>query len=280
MLSLSAPSVSDQLSLEAAITRLKASRRVDGIAEFGSRATSQGDVVSDYDLLVLVKDLPARVFQMVTTIGGRLAGIVLVETATADALLAAQEPPPARSFEALFAQKMKIAHILYDASQRLHRIKELVAGRAWAAQDTKPPSDLEIYAIWFWQSFGLLHLGRMAQSQNPLHRSAVDMMLTSCLPGTWRSYFDLRGIAWEGEKAALRYWSNHDPDYLQTVNTCLASGDQNARLAAYSALVERTIAPIGTVFEKGDTAVILADSVSTLADVQNTLHYWNSLFNS
>ena len=34
-------------------------------------------------------------------------------------------------------------------------------------------------------------------------------MLTSDLSGTWRSYFELREIPWEGGKAAIRYQAVH-----------------------------------------------------------------------
>ena len=170
---------------------------------------------SDYDLLVLAKAIPARIFQMVTTIGGRLADIVLVEIETADTLLTTTEQPQPRSFEALFVQKMQTAHILYDASERLHKVKQLVTSATWEARSTSRSPDSESYAAWFWQSFGLLHLERMAQSPNPIHLSAFDMMLISCLSGTWRSYFDVRRITWEGEKAAIRYWEEHDLEYVQ-----------------------------------------------------------------
>lgn len=39
---------------------------------------------------------------------------------------------------------------------------------------------------------------------------AADMLLTACLAGTWRSYFDVRALPWDGEKAALRHWMAHD----------------------------------------------------------------------
>jgi len=87
MITISAPSVSDHFSLQETVARLRVSPLVDGIAEFGSRITGQASVSSDYDLLVLVRDVPARVFQMVTTINRQLADIVLVEIEAVDTLL-------------------------------------------------------------------------------------------------------------------------------------------------------------------------------------------------
>src|SRR6266511_2136640 len=242
MMKLSTPSFSDQLSLNDTIEYLTQSALVDGIAEFGSRASQDVSAASDYDLLILLTSLPMRVFQLLTTIDGRLADIVLVETETADSLLATSptwDAPPAAS----------------------------AAMSAW-------PS------IWFWQSFGLLQIERMAQSNGPVHRLAVDMLLAACLAGTWRSYFDVRALPWDGEKAALRYWMAHDIAYNQTVQTCLGAVERQARLAAYRALVQQTIEPIGPILRLGETAVVLAQGAAEWEDVDAILRYWNSLFSS
>ncbi|MDQ4075144.1 MAG: nucleotidyltransferase domain-containing protein [Chloroflexota bacterium] len=199
MIGVSVPSLSDHLSLEEVVAQLEQSSLVDGIAEFGSRATHQAGESSDYDLLVLVEDIPARVFQMVTSIGGRIADIVLVETEIADRIVTTLEPPEPKSFEALFAQKMQTAHIVYDASKRLQHVKQLVTSQAWEKRRAQMHDDSDLYGIWFWLGFGLLHLERLAHSQDPIQRAAFDMMLTSCLSATWRSYFDIRRLPWEGE---------------------------------------------------------------------------------
>jgi hypothetical protein len=175
---------------------------------------------------------------------------------------------------------MQIAHILYDASERLHRVKQLVTSELWLSGHTEHQIESSLSTVWFWQSFGLLHLERMIHSLDPVHLLAADMMLTACLSVTWRSYFDIRGIAWEGEKAAIRYWAEHDQDYLFTVEHCLDVCDRKERLVRYRKLVEQTLEPIGTVFTRGETAVLLANSADSSVKIRQALHYWNSLFGS
>jgi hypothetical protein len=119
----------------------------------------------------------------------------------------------------------------------------------------------------------------MAQSQDTTHLSAVDMMLTSCLPGTWRSYFDIRQVPWEGEKAAIRYWANIDPAYLQAIRACLEVTDRNQKLALYRKIVEQTIEPLGKPFPKGETAAILMGS-NHVEDIVKSLKFWRALFNT
>ena len=118
----------------------------------------------------------------------------------------------------------------------------------------------------------------MARSHDPIHLTATEMMLTSCLAHSWRSYFEARKIAWQGEKAAIRYWEANDDNYMFAVRQCLKSQDLLARVAQYRELVVLTLAPIGSLIDQGETAVALSGQVESMDAVRETLAYWNSLF--
>ena len=224
-----------------------------------------------------MKQLPVRIFQLVTTIGGRLADVVLADNGTIDAILAPDATYAMLPFfERLFVQKMQVARIWVDKTGQLQAVKQRVTSNEWQATQVAPAPD--VYGTWFWQSFTPLHIERMAQSDDPIHATAVDMMLTACLPGTWRAYFDLRRLIWQGEKAALRYWVVHDPEYFALVQKCLNTQDRLIKVAAYRALVVRTIEPIGAPFNKGETALILEDPSKHVSHLKLTLDYWNRLF--
>ena len=280
MLPISTPSISDQLSLEETVARLGASAQVVGVAEFGSHTTGHANSASDYDLIVLATALPAPFLQLVTTIGGRLADVILVSVEIADHILTATAPLQPTSIEAVVVRVIGTAHIRYDPSERLHKVQQLATtGAEWKAQPSANENNLRMYMAWFGQSLGLLHLERMAQSQNPIHLTAVDLKLAAGITGAWQSYFEIRQIPSKNEKAALRYWAEHDPEYLQTILRCLALQDRNEKLAAYRDLVERTLASVGKVFHKGETAVMLTN-LNSSAEVQQVLNYWESLLNA
>jgi hypothetical protein len=173
---------------------------------------------------------------------------------------------------------MQTARILYDASGRLARVQQRVTDPNW--REAHPPAqlDAERYAAWFWQSFSLLQMERMIRSDAAVHQAAVDMMLTAGLPATWRSYFEIRALPWDGEKAAIRYWTQHDPEYYQIIQRCLEVGDRRERLAAYRLLVERTLQPAGKVLGLGETAVILSQPGAAPSDARTILEYWDTLF--
>ena len=116
----------------------------------------------------------------------------------------------------------------------------------------------------------------MAASPDPVHQTAADMMLLACLTGTWRAYFDLRGLAWTGEKAAIRYWLQHDMACYERVQAVLRAGERQERLHAYQQLVDYVLMPVGALLSKGQTAVILS-GVNDGKRIKEVVTYWNGL---
>ncbi len=268
---------SNALTLDEVLTRLAASDIVDGLALFGSRTTDFSHPVSDTDLLILVTHQPVSIFQMLTHIDGRMADVVFVETETADRLLATPNPASAASVEGMFLLKMQTAQIRYDASARLGRIRQLVE-RDRPSGDWLLPSTYQArYGAWFWQNHGLYHLKRMAQSEEATYLTAVDMLLLACLSQICRDYSCVRNLPWQGEKAAIRYLQENDPDYLALLRECLAASDRGRKLALYEQLVTHTLAPVGPVWTPGITAVYLSPPTQDATHLETALAFWESL---
>lgn len=269
---------SAELSLEQTIDSLSASPLIDGIALFGSRAGTHDNPISDYDLLLLVTELPVPIFQMFTHIGGRMADLVFVETAAADRILIQTEPVAPNSFDGMQLQKMLTVQIVYDASGRLAQLQQHARQRQ--AQDTLflPASENALYDACFWPNHALYHMKRMAQSDDPTYLTAVDMMLISSLTGLWRAYYQVRDLRWEGEKAAVRYWQAHDPAYLEWLRECMSEPDRHKKLAQYEALLRHTLAPVAPLWEGDVSAVYLRNTPHTEANLRTALEFWEGLF--
>ena len=118
----------------------------------------------------------------------------------------------------------------------------------------------------------------MAQSDDPTYRTAVDLMMLSCLRGVCRAYYCVRHLAWQGEKVAIRHLQQHDPEFLALLRECLAAVDRAHKLNLYEQLVSYTLAPVDTVWTSGITAVYLADPSQHITHVETALSYWESLF--
>ncbi|HKZ68970.1 MAG TPA: nucleotidyltransferase domain-containing protein, partial [Anaerolineales bacterium] len=152
--------ITNILSFDEVVARLAVSEAVDGLALFGSRSTDDASPISDYDLLILVKDLPVRIFQMLTHIEQRMADIVFVETEIADRVLVSAARVSANSFEGMFLLKMRKAQIIHDASGRLGRVQQLIKQEAQLLDRLLPSPEPALYAVWFWQNHGLYHMKR------------------------------------------------------------------------------------------------------------------------
>jgi hypothetical protein len=278
------PTISQTLShaliLDEVLARLAASPIVDGLALFGSRPAGVADPASDYDLLLLVHSQPVQIFQLLTSIDGRLADVVLVETALADRALAPSAAPVAPfSFESMYLLKMGHAEIVYDASGRLHQARQKVTTRPRAAW-LQGSSHAAVYAAWFWQNHTLVHLQRIVNAQDEAHRTEFDLMLAAALGDLGRAYYTLRDLPWEGQKTAVRYWERHDPDFLAQLRACLGTAGRQEKLAGYRLLVAQALAPAGGLWPPGVTAVYLADPAQHETHAATALSYWNELLGS
>jgi predicted nucleotidyltransferase len=273
--------LSTHLTLDEALARLAASEPVDGLALFGSRAagSANASAASDYDLLILVRSLPVGVFQVLTHIDGRLTDVVFATHAMVDRLLVDHLPVDgesvsARTNDGRFLLKMATAQIAYDGSGRLARAQDYARRHPPVAEADYPAA----YGAWFWLNHSLVHVRRMARSEDPEVLTAADLMLAAGLAEACRAYCLLRAIPWQGEKAALRNMRANDAAHLALVRECLAEADRPRRVALYQQVVAATLAPAGETWQPGLTVMMLDAPAFGTADLDTALNYWESLF--
>src|SRR5258706_6869806 len=169
---------------------------------------------------------------------------------------------------------MQTAQIVYDDFGRLARADAL----ARAGGGLAPVSYVDQYGAWFWLNHALIHIKRMVQADDPVYHTAVDLMLCGVLHDICRAYFQVRGLPWEGEKAALRYLQQYDGAYLARLRECLAVNDRARKIDLFGQLVAETLRPIGETWQPGCTAVALDGPARAAADAQAALDFWQSLF--
>ena len=85
---------------------------------------------------------------------------------------------------------------------------------------------------------------RMLAADDPVYEHAIDIrllyMIAECIP----SYFALRGLLWEGEKVAIRYLQQRDPEYLTAFTCCIHANDRVQRFRLYEELGFRARRPL------------------------------------
>src|SRR5215831_9712844 len=114
---------SNALTLDVLLTNLANHSKVDGIARFGSRLTSNATSTSDYDLLIMVDDPPVQIFQLQTYINNIMTDVAFVETNVADRIIVLEDPVPSTSSEGFLIGWLERAQILYDKTGRFTQIQ-------------------------------------------------------------------------------------------------------------------------------------------------------------
>jgi predicted nucleotidyltransferase len=269
--------ISHSLTLDETLARLAASPLVDGLALFGSRPFGDADPVSDYDLLVLVNQVPERIFQLFTYIHGRMTDVVVVETEMANQVLADRTQVAAASFEGMFLLKLHRAQIVYDASGRLRRGQEMVLRDGALAERLQPPAFAARYAAWFWQNHISLHLQRIAPAEDVAHRVAFDLMMAAALSDIGRAYMTVRALPWQGPKDFARHLEMHDATFLARLRECLDETNQVRKAEMYAWLAQQATAPAGEAWKPGVTALYLADPARLETHTEEALTFWEAL---
>lgn len=253
------------ISFDELIRRLSASDIVEGIALFGS----QRSAISDYDLLLVVKTLPVPIFQMFTTIEQNMADVIFVQMETVNTVLELETAVHPYSPEGMLLHKMQKATILYDGTGKLKDVQRRASHHPDLLEKLQ-----DTYSGWFWHNHSLMHMKRMSQSADPIYQMAVALMLMTVLAEISRVYFQMRGIIWEGEKAALRYFQAHDKDFFEGLLEALSASTTAHRLAAYEHLLDIAV---GNVWGGDISAVYLREVAHTPENLDRALMFWEQL---
>ena len=267
-------SQSNTLSLDEVTARLAAKDVVDGLLTIGSRNRNELTPASDYDLIVILREVPVPLHVALTYIDHRITDIIFVSVAEIARLLQNDRSPIAASWDqAQLIQWLRTGQIVFDRSGQIKRAQNRVS-----EQPEKKAIENEVYSAWFSINYNLKHIRRLLVSDDPAYRMAVDLRLLFSLHDLWRFYFLLRDLPPQGEKAQFRYLSAHDPVYLERFQQCLAESNRKQKVLLYEKLAQLTLAPVGALWEDNETAILPEPGANWKANtVQDALALWETL---
>ncbi len=272
---LSRITVTQTMSIEAVLARLAALDIVDGIALRGTRAIPLIDPSTDYDLLILVTERPLHITQLFTHIEKRVADVFLMDVQAYDQIVQGGRRLSPSSPDGIFMRKLAGSEIIHDRSGRIQRgLGEAGKGPGWF----KAVSYSALYLLWFTQNFVLAHVKRMILSADATYLTASDMLMASSVGATYRAYFEVRRLSWEGEKGAIHYLQEHDPAYLEVLRGCLTSANREQKLLLYEQLVRLTLEPFGEVWDDDIVAACFDTPLHDSSGVDSALSFWEDLF--
>lgn len=243
-------SQSNTLALDQVIARLSERKVVDGIIVIGSAAKGELTATSDYDLIVVLSEMPAPLHVALTYIDQRLTDVVFFPVTVIDRLLTQTMPLALDSEDGKLLRWMQTGHIAFDRSGHLRRLQNLTQMEErieWASEGEK-------YSIWFSVNYNLRQTKRMLASADPAYLMMVDLRLLFSLHDLWVFYFQVRGLPHRG-KEAIRHLAAHDPAYLELFGQCLSEKGREGKVRLYEQLMKQTVAPVGDLWEEGSTAI-------------------------
>jgi predicted nucleotidyltransferase len=238
-------------SLDAVVSHLQRQERVAGLLMIGTLARGELSPASDYDLVIFLRGAPQPWFVGVTTVDGRFTDLIFAAESTLEQVEALGEPVLPAHELAPVLRWLKNGQALHDPSGRVARAQQKARQRAWVL----PSRSEDAYAAWFAINYNLAVTARMAAAPDPLYQQTAAVRLaTYGHTDLWFGYFTLRGLPWDGDKAALRYLREYDAAFLEAYQRFITAAPDE-KLAWYRRAAEMAAAPLGGLWPRDVTAV-------------------------
>lgn len=271
------PNLPTDLALSALLERLSAAEEVVGILIMGSGGRDALTPSSDWDICVALAARPVPLWLTLTRVENRLAEFYFVlteEFATIE--LAGDFSFEPRTRAGLLASWLLSGKIWFDRTGQLSRLRQKLS----EAQVVFQPDFAErLYSLWFRINYNLRESERLLASSEAAVGTMFDLRLMIYgLGDIWWGYFTLRKLRWQGEKAALAYLAEHDPEFLGQLNRFMAEPDRAERFGLYKKLAERATEPVGGLWPENHTAVEMDFAGSwQLENIEAGLAFWGQL---
>ncbi|HEY0753002.1 MAG TPA: hypothetical protein VGD98_03420 [Ktedonobacteraceae bacterium] len=256
-------------SLEEVIARLTLRHEVESLVLLGSGAEGILHPASDYDIMLVLAGMTVPISLVLTTIAQRLAEVVFFSAETLERWLTTEAGDTAKN-AAPMLRRLQKARVVFDRTGRTTRLHEKALGHAWQDEHTQR----EVWEAWFFCNYDLQHTRRLLASSDHVYLLAVDLRLLSGISEAWKAYFLVRRVPWQGEKEALRYLADHDPDYRLLLQRCLAEAKREHKMQLYEELVKLALAPLGSLWSYDATAIELYTEGDIQPEALQTAFAW------
>jgi predicted nucleotidyltransferase len=262
------------ITLDETLARLARHPAVDGLVTIGSTGRKTLTPVSDYDIVVVLSEMPLPLGVGITYIDHRLADILFVTAAQVDEIRATAEPIDPNAWVGRLARWLVDGIIVFDRRGALGEARTKLGSGEWL----KPLGDVDAYGAWIGVNYNLLHTRRLMLSDDPVYRAAGELRIAMYgVMNVMLAYFQVRRLLWEGDKAAIRHLMAHDPAFFRLLQELLRSSDPRRSFRLYEQLCRRALAPIGDLWQ-GEPTVLWNDSVAaTPESVAGALVFWEEL---
>jgi hypothetical protein len=261
------------MTLDEVTARLGQHEIVSGLLLIGSAARGDLTPSSDVDLVIVLREMPVPLHVGVTYIDGTLTDLIFLRAAQIGKVLALENPVSADAWLGRIIRWLDQGTVLLDRDGRIRQAQAKARSRSFIVS-----SEHTGYSTWFSINYNLVQTARLLASEDPVYRATADLRMALYAPRDLVfGYFQLRGLRWEGDKAAVRYLTAQDRTYMDLLTQFLSESDSKHRFALYERLAALTVAPVGALWDRGETAMTFEREPVTPEMVEAGLNLWHSL---
>jgi len=197
-----------------------------GVMVIGAAARDELTPTSDYDVVVVLREMPTQLRVGATHVDHRLTDIIFVDAAEIECML--EGHPSSRTASRERAQLLRwfrSGKVVFDRSGQLQSVQ-----REARESLEEELSENEVYSAWFGVNYNLLHNRRLLGSDAPTILTALDLRLLFSIHDLWWHYFLFRGLPHKGEKAQVQYLEcGTSAKIVSTCFCCPMPGQKNVR---------------------------------------------------
>jgi len=237
---------SSNQSLQEIITKLSQNDNIDALLLCGSTATEKQTKSSDYDLVLVVKEKPEKLLSLFTYINGLPADIFFYSLADIKRIISDKQAK--EGGETWLIHWLPKGKISFDKSGDLSKLQSMIS-------EIQCPPDTSASTSAYKVNYNLVNNTRYFESNDPLYHSALEIRLLYSIVEALVGYFSMRHIYWEGEKKAIQYLEDKDPEYLSIFQKTARASDLRDKFSAYRDLVEKSFT---TEYAKWDKDVAVS----------------------
>ena len=246
------PSSTHTMTLDAVVARLGQHEAVEGVVIIGSASAGTLHAASDYDLVIVLRETADPFNVGVTSIDGRLADLIFVPMAQVERILVLNAPVDADEGTGRVVRWLQAGRVALVRSGRLAAAGDKVGRGDWLL----PIAETAAHDAWFRVNYNLAQTGRLLRSGDPLYLLTAEVrMALYGPPDLLFGYFTIRKLRWEGDKAAVRYVTAHDPSFWDLFRQFVAATNRDLKFELYEQAAALATAPQGGLWTVGATAM-------------------------
>jgi predicted nucleotidyltransferase len=254
-------------SLPNLIEKIKSSERVMGIFTTGTTATKMNSS-SDIDLVVVLDKNSEDIKAIYTMIEKRFSDIFFFDMDFLNKLKEKREVS-GNNFDGIFLEWLAQGKIEYDPKNILLALKEKISKNQLLQYIT----DSEKKDFWVKINYNFIANSRYYNSEDKIYHQALEFRLLYSVIELITAYFSFRDIPWRGEKAAVKYLEQNDPEFLATFQKYSESSTLDEKMKYYVQLLNKSF--FGK-YQKWEEDFIIPISQKNGYD-KNLLAFWGNL---